>query len=115
MDPANDYETNIGKLLHGRIDGYLVDDVHAMMTYVGRLGVWDRVGRYPMRIAGKSYHLMFSRASVHVDLVSALETALARMTADGRLDAVFDKYFEGHTEEPLDRTRWSAERRLGEP
>ena len=59
-----DYATNIRKLINGRIDGYLVEDVGVMAAELARLGLTDQVKRYPLPITGEQLRFMFSRQTV---------------------------------------------------
>jgi polar amino acid transport system substrate-binding protein len=94
IDPAADYPTNIKKLLHARIDGLLVDDVAVMRAEARRLGVADRVERYPLPMAGDEFHLMFSRRSVAAEVVAAVDRQLQVMKASGRILAILDQSVE---------------------
>jgi len=92
IDGAPDYPTNIRKLVNGRIDGFLAEDVAVMDTELARMGLADRVERYPLPIQGEKLHFMFSRATVEPELVERVDAALAEMRADGRLDAITSAY-----------------------
>lgn len=93
IDGAPDYPTNIRKLVNGRIDGFLAEDVAVMDTELERMGMSDRVERYPLRIQGEKLRFMFSRATIGQELVTKVDATLAAMRADGRLDAITAKYF----------------------
>lgn len=92
VDAAVDYPTNLRKLLHGRIDGYLVDDVGVLVAEARALGIEDKIERHPLRFPGEALHLMFSRKSVDPKQIEAVDRALRRMKADGRLRRIMDKY-----------------------
>jgi polar amino acid transport system substrate-binding protein len=92
VDDAPDYPTNIRKLVNGRIDGFLVEDVAVVEAELARMGLSDRVERYPLRIPGQKLHFMFSRQTVEPELVAQVDAALTQMRADGRLDAIMAKY-----------------------
>jgi polar amino acid transport system substrate-binding protein len=94
VDAAADYPTNIRKLLHGRIDGFLVDDVAVMLAEARALGVEDRVERHPLHITGDVFHLMFSRQSVDPEIVAAVDRELERLKAEGRIQAILDKFLD---------------------
>jgi polar amino acid transport system substrate-binding protein len=94
VDGAVDYETNIRKLLLGRIDGFLVDDVGVMVSAIRTLGVENDVEQHPLAISGDEFHLMFSRKSVDTALIEAVDQSLARMAADGHLDRIINKHLE---------------------
>jgi polar amino acid transport system substrate-binding protein len=92
LDGAPDYPTNIRKLVSGRIDGFLVEDVAVMAAELERMGMSERVERYPLRIPGEKLHFMFSRKTVEPDLVAQVDATVAKMRADGRLDAIMARY-----------------------
>lgn len=94
VDEAIDYRTNIRKLMHGRIDGYLVEDVGVMLAEAKTLGVLDQIEQYPMAIPGEKLHLMFSRKTVKPELVEAVNASLARIMADGRLSKFVDRHMK---------------------
>lgn len=92
IDGAPDYPTNIRKLVSGRIDGFLVEDVAVVEAELARMGMSGRIERYPLRIPGQKLHFMFSRETVAPDLVAQVDATVAQMRADGRLDAIRAKY-----------------------
>jgi polar amino acid transport system substrate-binding protein len=92
IDGAPDYPTNIRKLVSGRIDGFLVEDVAVVEAELARMGMSEAVERYPLRIPGQQLHFMFSRETVEPDLVAQVDATIAQMRADGRLDAITAKY-----------------------
>jgi polar amino acid transport system substrate-binding protein len=92
LDGAPDYATNIRKLVSGRIDGFLVEDVAVMEAELERMGLSERVERYPLRIPGEKLRFMFSRKTVEPATVAKVDAAVAAMRADGRLDAIRAKY-----------------------
>ena len=92
IDAAPDYATNIRKLVSGRIDGFLVEDIAVMEAELERMGMGERVERYPLRIPGERLRFMFSRKTVEPDTVAKVDAAVAEMRADGRLDAIRAKY-----------------------
>lgn len=94
VDPAADYQTNIRKLLHRRIDGLLVDDVAVMLAEARALGVADRVERHPLAMPGDEFHMMFSRRSIAPDLVAAVDRELDAMKARGRIEAILAQFVQ---------------------
>jgi polar amino acid transport system substrate-binding protein len=92
VEGAADYAVNLTKLLHGRIDGFLVDDVDVLRAEAQALGMLDSVERHPIQVEGVNLHYMFSRASVRRDVVNAFDQALARMKADGQVERIFQKF-----------------------
>lgn len=92
VDAAADYPTNIRKLLHKRIDGFLVDDLAVMLAAVRSLGVAHRVERHPLYIPGDEFHLMFSRRAVDPELVATVNRTLEEMKSDGSTEAIFKEF-----------------------
>lgn len=92
VEGATDYPINIRKLLHDRIDGFLVDDIGVMVGEMKILGVTEQLERYPLRIAAESLHMMFSKKSVDPSIVEAVNASLAKMKADGRLKTIMDRF-----------------------
>ncbi len=94
LDLGTSYAVNIQKLLNGRIDGVLVDDVGVMRGEVKKLGASAMVERHPLIISQEALHFMFSRASVAPQTVTAVNAAISQMRQDGRRQAIFDRYLE---------------------
>jgi polar amino acid transport system substrate-binding protein len=92
LDAAPDYQTNIRKLVSGRIDGFLVEDVAVMEAELARMGLSGRVEPYPLRIPGERLRFMFSRKTVAPEVVAQVDAAVAALRADGRLQAITAKY-----------------------
>lgn len=92
VEGAADYAVNLRKLLHGRIDGFLVDDVGVLIDEARDLGILDAVERHPLAIAGDDLHFMFSKKSVDPDTAAAFDRALERLEADGSIDEIFDRF-----------------------
>ena len=92
VDAAPDYPTNINKLLMGRIDGFLVDDIGVMAAELSKRGAADRIVRHDIPLAGNPLHLMFSRASVDEAVVRSFDAEIDRMRTDGRLDAILNRF-----------------------
>ena len=92
IDGAADYATNIRKLVHRRIDGFLVDDAAVMSATARRLGVDHLVERHPLLMPEQTLHLMLSRVSVSAETARSIDAALDRMHADGRLTTLLDRY-----------------------
>jgi polar amino acid transport system substrate-binding protein len=92
VEGAADYPVNLTKLLHGRIDGFLVDDVDVLRAEAQALGVLDAVEQHPLEVEVVNLHYMFSRKTVSRDTFLAFDQALRRMKAAGRVDAIFQKF-----------------------
>jgi ABC-type amino acid transport substrate-binding protein len=63
-----------------------------MEAELARLGLSEEVERYPLPIKGEQLRFMFSRKTVEAEFVAAIDDALARLRADGRLAAITSKY-----------------------
>ncbi len=92
IDVSVDYPTNLRKLVHGRIDGYIVDDVGVLVAEARALGIEDQIERHPLRFPGEPLHVMFSRESVDPGIVQAANRIIQAMRADGRMAQIMDKY-----------------------
>lgn len=91
-DPAVDYANNIRKLINGRIDLYLVEDVGVMGAQLQALGLAEAVQRHPLRLPGDALHFILSRKTVDAARLAAIDGAIERLRGDGRLDAVFQRF-----------------------
>ena len=94
VDAAVDYQTNLRKLVHGRIDGYLVEDVGVMLAEAKALGLADQIERHPLAIPGEKLHLMFSRKTIDAAMVEAVNKSLDRIMADGRLSKIVGRHMK---------------------
>lgn len=94
VEVAADYATNLRKLVHGRIDGFLVDDVTVLEDEARALGILDRVERHSLAIAGDDLHFMFSKRSVPAQTVTDFDRALAKLLASGRIDAIVRQFLD---------------------
>jgi len=92
IEVASDYATNLRKLIHGRIDGVLADDVTVVIAAAKSLGLHERIEQHPLVISGNVSHLLFSKKSVTPALVAAVNARLAAMKSDGRLQRIMDQY-----------------------
>lgn len=92
VEVASDYATNLRKLIHGRIDGVLADDVTVVIVAAKALGLYERLEQHPLAIPGNVSHLLFSKKSVAPALVAAVNAHLASMQSDGRLQRILDQY-----------------------
>lgn len=94
IDYAVDYETNIRKLLHHHIDGFIVDDAGVMQSVLKSLGSDDRVERHPLALPAEDLHFMTGRRSVAPELVEAIDRVLLEMAADGRLQGIMRNHLD---------------------
>lgn len=94
VDGASGYEVNISKLLHDRIDGFLVDDSTVMEGWMKTLQVRDQLERHPLPMPGEDLHFMFSRASVSAETVAKINKSLERLLVDGGMKTIVARYTE---------------------
>lgn len=93
-DPAVDYANNIRKLINGRIDLYLVEDVGVMGAQLQALGLAEAVQRHPLSLSGEALHFILSRKTIDAARLAAIDGAIERLRGDGRLDAVFQRFIK---------------------
>jgi polar amino acid transport system substrate-binding protein len=94
LRPAADYKAALRRLIDGRVDGFLTDDVGVMVAEARALGIETEVERYPLSLPAQEIRFMFSRVSVDTVIVAAFDESLERMKADGRAQAILDKFLE---------------------
>ncbi len=94
LRPAADYKAALRRLVDGRVDGFLTEDVGVMVAEARALGIEAEVERYPLSLPGQEIRLMFSRASVDPAIVAAFDASLTRMKADGRIQAILDEFLK---------------------
>ena len=82
------------RLIDGRVDGFLTDDVGVMVAEARALGIETEVERYPLSLPAQEIRFMFSRASVDPAIVAAFDDSLTRMKADGRIRAIIDSFLK---------------------
>lgn len=94
LRPAADYKAALRRLIDGRVDGFLTDDVGVMVAEARALGIEAEVERYPLALPAQEIRFMFSRVSVDPAIVAAFDKSLERMKADGRIRAILDRFLE---------------------
>lgn len=92
--PAADYKAALRRLIDGRVDGFLTEDVGVMVAEARALGVEAEVERYPLALPVQEIRFMFSRASVDPAIVAAFDDSLTRMKADDRIRAIIDTFLK---------------------
>ena len=90
--PAADYKAALRRLIDGRVDGFLTEDVGVMVAEARALGIEAEVERYPLSLPGQQIRFMFGRVSVDPAIVVAVDDSLERMNADGRVQAILEKF-----------------------
>jgi len=94
LRPAADYKAALRRLVDGRVDGFLTDDVGVMAAEARALGIGAEVERYPLELPAQEIRFMFSRASVDPAIVAAFDDSLERMKADGRIQAILEEFLK---------------------
>lgn len=84
-------ELNLARLLDEDIDGMLEDSFvgHAMLR---RKGLDKQIGAHSISMGNTDVFVMFSKATVKPEQVSAFNQALATIKADGRYNAIVQRY-----------------------
>ena len=78
LDEVTTNIQNYKKLIAGRIDGFIADDVsaiHEMRTN----GYWDKIEIYPIDIHSSDIHLMFSKKSTSPEQVELFNKSLLNL------------------------------------
>jgi polar amino acid transport system substrate-binding protein len=84
-------EANMKMLARGRLDGILMDKFVAS-TMRREMGVDDKVSSASIEVSADPIHMLFSKVSVSAETVGEFNGVLARLQADGTIQAILDKY-----------------------
>lgn len=90
-DPVESVETNIRKLLYGRIDLFMANRNFGLFE-ANRMGVLNQIGHSEKTISSGDVYLAFSRKSPKSVLAGEFETALKRFKGTDRYRAILKKY-----------------------
>ncbi len=84
-------ELNLARLLDEDIDGMLEDSYvgHAMLK---RKGLGQQIGTHSISMGNTDVYVMFSKATVQPEVVENFNQALAALRADGRYEAIVQRY-----------------------
>lgn len=84
-------ELNLARLLDEDIDGMLEDSFvgHAMLR---RKGLDKQIGAHSISMGNTDVFVMFSKATIKPEQVSAFNQALAAIKADGRYNTIIERY-----------------------
>lgn len=91
VDRANDTETNIRKLLAGRID-LMASDRYVALYYLRRAGLADRVEELAPPLQRDQSYLAFHRDARLFAVRSDVDSALAAMKKDGSYQRIVERY-----------------------
>lgn len=92
VQEAADYQVNITKLLHGRIDGFLVDDAGVLVARAREMGVAGALARHPLALPGESLHFMFSQDNLAAGTLAAVDQAITELDDAGVLDRILGRH-----------------------
>jgi len=91
IDESSGTDLNIRKLLAGRVDGFLEAREVGVQT-IKDAGVVDKIEVHPFVFSSGPVHFAFSKKSVDPETAGRFDAALVRLKADGRFQAIVDKY-----------------------
>lgn len=84
-------ELNQQRLLRGEIEGFL-EDPFVMAQAMRNKGLNAYIEAHPLKVHSGKVTMMFSQASVSKEVVDAINASIVAMQADGRLQAIVNKY-----------------------
>ena len=97
VSEVSDDDTNLKKLVAGRIDGLLIDK-YAGPYLAKKQGFGDQVEIHPVKVDsnnnGNNVHLMFSKKSVPVETIDKINAALQALRASGEYDKIINGYIK---------------------
>lgn len=85
-------ELNIARLLDGEIDGFLEDELVAT-SMIRRKGLQLDIEQHELALPSSDVYVMFSRAAVNEDDVTAFNTSLAAIRANGTYAKILERYY----------------------
>ncbi len=93
IEEANDEEQSLKKLMAGRVQGILVNE----FTYrplAKKDGSIDQLEIHPVNVGQDTLFFMFSKKSINKEIVTAFNSTLATIKADGSYQKIIDKYLK---------------------
>ncbi|HZH26516.1 MAG TPA: transporter substrate-binding domain-containing protein [Azospirillaceae bacterium] len=91
VDVANEDAQHLGKLLAGRLFGFLTDPL-ILPPLLKAKGAEGQVELHPIKVLDHPVHMIFSRKSVKPEILERIETATRELKASGKLDAIVARY-----------------------
>lgn len=85
-------ELNIARLLDGEIDGFLEDELVAT-SMIRRKGLQLDIEQHELSLPSSAVYVMFSQAAVNADDVTAFNTSLAAIRANGTYAKILERYY----------------------
>jgi len=93
VDPTDGDESNITKLVHGRLDAVLAI-VESGDAAIKAQGVSDKVVRLPNLMTVNKVYLAFNKSADEKALLSDFDKAIAAMKSDGSFDKIVAESFK---------------------
>jgi len=84
-------EQNIGRLLGGSIDGFLIE-VNVAAALIRKLEVRQKLEFHPLTFDAGAYRLQMSKKTVAVELVAQMNEAIQQLKSDGWFARALMKY-----------------------
>lgn len=93
IHPVNSEKSNIAKLMKGRIDGFIADELGGAVM-IKELGLSDKIEIlfYLYEEKDAEAYLMFSKKSMTKAQVDKMNSALKKMKSDGSYEKLLSKY-----------------------
>ena len=85
-------ELNVKKLISGRVDLIIEDEMVADFYIQQFPGAEESVGKLPKTIADYDYHMALSRSSAHVHRIDQFNSVLEEMKREGLVKSIIDHY-----------------------
>ncbi len=95
FDESTAAETDLRKLVHGRVDAVLTDPLVGL-ELVQRLGLSDQLALHPTMVFQSPVVLWLSKASQSPEMVERLNAAIRKLQDEGALGGIETTYFESY-------------------
>ena len=86
-----DLEQNVGMLLKGHIDGFLVDPV-TMKAFEEKYALDNEFEVHPLKIYQDNIHIMLSRKSCKVDVLNKINKAITKLKDNGTMTEIIERW-----------------------
>ena len=86
-----DIEENVTLLLAGHIDGFLVDPA-TIKAFTNKYKMTGEFEKHALSIYQSDIHIIFSKKSVKLDVVTAVNQAISDLKKSGELDKIINKW-----------------------
>ncbi len=86
-----DLEQNVGMLLKGHIDGFLVDPV-TMKAFAEKYSLQNKFEIHPLKIYQDDIHIMLSRQTCKVEELNKINQAITKLKASGEMSRIINQW-----------------------